>query len=106
MIKQFGILSLAILTLTLNALAQAPDSLVYAEGKIINAETKELITAKITYQSLPYGNRVGVINGSAFSFPMFDNEKYSISIDAPGFASVKYLLDPAEANADRKVVKD
>ncbi len=82
------------------------DSLIVAEGKILNATTKEPITARIMYHSLPYGNKVGVINSSTFSFPLFDGEKYSISVEAPGFAPVKYMLDPAEANADRKVIKD
>ena len=87
-------------------LAQAPDSLIYAEGKILNGATKEPITARITYQSLPYGNKVGVITNSAYSFPMFDNEKYAITVEAAGFAPAKYMLDPAEANTSMKVVKD
>lgn len=82
------------------------DTLVYAEGRVINAATKELIAAKITYESLPYGNKIGVLNNSAYSFPMFDNEKYSIVVEAPGFAPAKYMLDPAEANGERKVIKD
>ncbi len=86
--------------------AQTTDTLVYAQGKILNATTKEPITAKISYQSEPYANVVGSLNGSSFSFPLFEGEKYSITIEAPGFAPAKYLLDPAEANAERKVVKD
>src|SRR5687768_9413440 len=86
------------------AFAQNADSLIFAEGKVINAETKELIAARISYQSLPYGNKVGVINNSQYSFPMFDGEKYSITVEAPGFAPAKYMLDPAEANAG-KVIK-
>lgn len=85
---------------------QETDSLIYAEGKVINANTKELIAARITYQSLPYGNKVGVINNSTYSFPMFDGEKYSITVEAPGFSVVKYMLDPASANAEKKVLKD
>lgn len=86
--------------------AQAPDSLVVAEGKVINAATREPVSARIVYQSLPYGNRVGVINNSNYSFPMFDGEKYSITVEAQGFAPAKYMLDPAEANAEKKVIKD
>jgi OOP family OmpA-OmpF porin len=82
------------------------DSLVYAVGRIINSSTRELITARITYQSLPYGNKIGVINNSNYSFPMFDNEKYAIIVEANGFAPAKYMLDPASANAENKVVKD
>jgi outer membrane protein OmpA-like peptidoglycan-associated protein len=37
---------------------------------------------------------------------LFDKERYSITVEAAGFAPSKYLLDPAEANSDRKVVRD
>jgi OmpA-OmpF porin, OOP family len=82
------------------------DSLVYAEGKVIHATTKEPITARITYQSLPYGNKIGVINNSTYSFPMFDGEKYSITVEANGFSPAKYMLDPAQANEEMKLIKD
>jgi outer membrane protein OmpA-like peptidoglycan-associated protein len=88
-----------------NALAQATDSLITAEGRILNADTKEPVAAKITYQSLPYGNKVGVINNNNYSFPMFDKERYSITVEAPGFVTAKYMLDPAEASK-QKLVKD
>jgi outer membrane protein OmpA-like peptidoglycan-associated protein len=88
------------------SIAQPIDSLIYAEGKVFNAATKEPITARITYQSLPYGNRVGTLNNNVYSFPMFDNEKYAIIVEAPGFATAKYMLDPADADANRKVLKD
>jgi OmpA-OmpF porin, OOP family len=91
---------------TISSFAQVPDSLIVAEGKVINAATREPVAARITYQSLPYGNKIGVINNSAYSFPMFDGVKYSILVEASGFAPAKYMLDPAEANPDKKVVKD
>ncbi len=84
---------------------QDADSLIYAEGQIVNALTKEPVRAKITYQSLPYGNKVGVLNNNVYSFPMYDEVKYSIVVEAPGFDVAKYMLDPAEANGDKKVVK-
>jgi OmpA-OmpF porin, OOP family len=101
----FQLLS-ALLFVTVYSFAQVPDSLVVAEGKVFNAATKEPITARITYQSLPYGNKVGVINNSTYSFPMFDGEKYSIIVEASGFAPAKYMLDPATANTEKKVIKD
>ncbi len=91
---------------SLAALAQAGDSLIYAEGKIINADTREPISARIVYESLPFGNKIGIINNSAFSFPMFDSEKYSITVEAPGFAPAKYMLDPATANPEKRVIRD
>jgi OmpA-OmpF porin, OOP family len=82
------------------------DSLVMAEGKVYNAETKEPVVARITYQSLPYGSRIGIVNNSTFSFPLFDQERYSIVVEATGYSTVKYMLDPAEANAYNKIVRD
>lgn len=87
-------------------LGQDADTLIYAEGKVLNAATKEPITARITYQSLPYGNKIGVINNHNYSFPMFDNEKYSIIVEANGYAPAKYMLDPAQANENRRVIRD
>jgi OOP family OmpA-OmpF porin len=86
--------------------AQQKDTLVYAEGNIFNHTTKEPVTARISYESVPYGNKAGSLSGTKFSFPMYDNDKYSIIVEAPGFSPAKYLLDPATANAERKVVQD
>ncbi|MCZ8355339.1 MAG: OmpA family protein [Cyclobacteriaceae bacterium] len=89
------------------AFTQTADAnLVWAEGKIIHAVTKQPVEAKIIYQSLPYGNRVGSLSGSNYNFPFLDGEKYAIMVQAEGFEPIKLLLDPAEANADKKVVKD
>lgn len=89
-----------------SAFCQTTDTLIYAQGNIVNGVTKEPVVAKISYQSLPYGSKIGFISGSSFSFPLFDNEKYSITVEAAGFAPSKYLLDPAEAAADRKVIRN
>lgn len=86
--------------------AQTTDTLIYAQGKIINSVTKEAVDAKISYQSLPYGSKIGMLNGSSYRFPLFDKEKYSILVEAAGFAAAKYMLDPADANGDRIVIKD
>lgn len=94
------------LAFILPSFGQSADTLIYAVGKIFNAATKEPVEAKIAYQSLPYGNTVGILSGSTFQFPLFNNEKYAITITAPGFAPAKYMLDPAEANAERKVIRD
>lgn len=86
--------------------AQDRDSVVvFAEGKVYHAETREPITARITFQSLPYGSRIGVFTNSSYSFPMFEHERYSITVEADGFAPAKYLLDPGTANAENKVIQ-
>lgn len=82
---------------TASAFGQGQDSIIYAVGTVSNHTTKEAVSAKISYQSLPFGNIVGVLNGSEFSIPLYGNEKYSITVEAPGFAPAKYMLDPAAA---------
>lgn len=86
--------------------AQSQDSLIVAVGKIINRATKEPVQARISYQSLPYGNRIGILNNSNYSIPMFDKERYAIVVEANGFLPAKYMLDPAEADATGRLVKD
>src|SRR5260370_36041732 len=88
------------------ARGQENDTLIYAQGNIISASTKEPVVSKISYKSLTYGSKAGFLSGSAFNFPLFDNEKYELSVVAPGYAPAKYMLDPAEANSDRKVIKN
>ena len=90
---------------TLPATAQT-DTLVYATGKISSALTKEPIVASISYQSLPYGSIVGQLNGNTYRFPLYTQEKYEIKVEAPGFAAAKYMIDPAEANSERLIIKD
>jgi outer membrane protein OmpA-like peptidoglycan-associated protein len=92
--------------LAITAGAQQADSTVWAEGRVLNAETKEPVVARILYQSLPYGNKMGSANGSSYSFPFLDGEKYSITVQAEGFEPVKLMLDPAAANAERKVISN
>lgn len=87
------------------AFAQQADTLIYAEGKITSVATREPVAATISYQSLPYGNKVGLLKGTSFRFPLFDNERYEIMVEAPGFAPAKYMLDPGEAN-NRIVTRD
>jgi OOP family OmpA-OmpF porin len=99
------ILLVALVSVAFSASAQT-DSLIVAEGKVMHATTKEPISARITYMSLPYGNKIGVINNSAYSFPMFDGEKYSITVEASGYAPAKYMLDPSQANEEHKIIKD
>lgn len=103
--KPIGLI-IALVVLNTMAFAQQADTLVYAEGKIFNHESREPIKAQISYQSEPYGNIVGTLSGSSFSFPMYGKQKYSIIVEAPGYASSKYLLDPSAANGERKVVQD
>lgn len=100
------VISFLLILVSSFASAQIVDTLIYAEGKVTNKATKELVSATISYQSLPYGNTVGQLSGSTFRFPLFNNDRYEIMVEAPGYAVAKYMLDPKEANAERRVVRD
>lgn len=102
--KFFGLIFL--LAAAMPSRAQEADSLTYAEGTILSAETRQPVAARIIYKSLPYGNRIGIINGSKYEFAMFDNDKYSIEVTAAGYAPAKYMLDPADTNEYRRVIRD
>ena len=108
MAKHFFNLLTGLLAITSVCYSQGEldSALVYAEGNIVNAATKEPIKANVIYESQPYGNRIGTLNNTFYSFPMFDNEKYSITVQAEGFKPVKYLLDPGEANQFKRLIKD
>ncbi|HEV8512467.1 MAG TPA: OmpA family protein [Cyclobacteriaceae bacterium] len=95
-----------LLSLYFTAQSQESDTLIYAQGDITSATTKEPVVSKISYKSLPYGSKAGFLSGSNFKFPLFDNEKYELTVVAPGYAPSKYMLDPAEANTERKVIKN
>ena len=89
-----------------SAFAQEPDTLMYAQGNIVNGKTKEPITASVSYQSLPYGNVVGSLKGTSYRFPLFNSdERYEILVEAPGFAPAKYMIDPKDAK-DKIVTRD
>ena len=100
------VLFLVLFSCIASAVFAQADTLIYAQGNITSAATKEPVVARISYQSLPYGSKVGFFSGSSFSFPLFDNEKYSITVEASGYAPSKYILDPAEANDERKVLRN
>lgn len=95
----------AMITIATTSFAQS-DTVVVAEGKILNASTKEPIVAKISYQSLPFGNIVGSQNNSSYRIALYDNSRYSIIVEAVGFQTAKYMLDPSEANGELKLIKD
>jgi outer membrane protein OmpA-like peptidoglycan-associated protein len=101
--KRF-VLMMAVMSLGAHGtFGQSQDSLIYAEGKVLNHVTREAIAAKISYQSLPYGNIVGVMNGSEFSIPLYGKLSYQITVEAPGFAVAKYTLDPANAKGGKVI---
>jgi len=98
-----GTILLAFLISTIQVIGQVEDQTIYAEGKITNHNTKEAVAAKISYRSEPYGNIIGSLNGSEYSIPLYGNAKYTIIVEAPGFAASQVTLDPASANSGKVI---
>lgn len=68
-------------------LAQEIDTTTIAVvGKVIDENTKEPVEAKIKYESLPYGSKIGVFSGSEFNFSMLDGKDYIFKVEAEGYA--------------------
>jgi outer membrane protein OmpA-like peptidoglycan-associated protein len=99
-------IALASLLITSVCSAQEADTLIYAEGKVLNKATREPVKALISYQSLPYGNIVGQLTGTSYRFPFFSSDRYEITVEADGFAVARYMLDPAQAGTTKKVTQD
>lgn len=83
-----------ILGLSVTVYSQDQLSFVEVEGQIVDAETRESVKARVFYESLPYGNKVGVFNSSAFNFKMEEGKSYAITVKADGYAHSKKTYSP------------
>lgn len=61
-------------------------------GSVIDEKTKEPIEAKIKYESLPYGSKIGIFSGSDFSFNMLGGNDYLLIVDADGYTPHRETL--------------
>ncbi len=86
-----------------NLIARSADTTIVVMGKILDINTKEPVKARVYYKSLPYGNKVGLINNTEFSFSMFDSDHYSVQVDASGYEPAKYIIDPTEADENLRI---
>ncbi|MCG8385392.1 MAG: OmpA family protein [Cytophagales bacterium] len=73
------------------------ESPVTVNGKIIDRLTKDAVTGKIKYESLPYGSKIGVFRGDVFQFNMENGHDYSIAVEAEGYSTYFSTLKVAEA---------
>ncbi|MGK7391211.1 MAG: OmpA family protein [Candidatus Cyclobacteriaceae bacterium M2_1C_046] len=67
-------------------LAQNAEEKWSVEGAIVNATTKDPVSAKIVYESLPYGSNIGILEGESFSFFIPKEMEYQIRIEAEGYS--------------------
>ena len=66
-------------------------------GKIVDKFSEEPITSKIYYESLPYGSKIGVFRGDAFSFKLEGGAEYSIKVEAEGYSTYYGKVKPDDA---------
>jgi OOP family OmpA-OmpF porin len=78
-------------------LAQEVQKFIEVEGVIMDAETNTIVKSRIFYESLPYGNKVGVFNSETFAFKMEEGKSYSISIKADGYSTTNKKYEPSMA---------
>jgi OmpA-OmpF porin, OOP family len=76
-----------LLALTVNAFAQdEPSKMISVKGTVVDASSKAPVLAKIKYESLPYGSKIGVFSGDAFTFSMEDGNDYLLVVQADGYS--------------------
>ncbi len=76
---------------------------VLVTGIIIDAETKEPVKARVYYESLPYGSKVGLFNNTAFEFRMQDGDAYDLTLKSQGYLPLNVKLSTSEADSARAI---
>lgn len=70
---------------------EIPDSLIQIQGVVQDVQTKQPITATLTYQLLPFKNNVGIANTDAetgtYSVYMIEGREYNLEASSPGYLS-------------------
>lgn len=87
-----------------------PDPVALVMGRVLNAKTKEPITARITYQFLPEGTEAGIANSNpgdgGYKIILPYGKKYAFLASAPGFISVNENIDMSNLKSYEEINKD
>ena len=91
--------------------AQSSDtSFVVFNGKVIDADTKEPVTANVSFESMPYGSDIGNIISNAadgtFNFYMRKDQKYSLRVKAEGFFAFVEIYDVNESSNNGMIARE
>lgn len=81
---------------------EGADAVISVDGKIIDKFSEEAIVGRIYYESLPYGNKVGVFRSDVFSFKLENRADYSLKIEAEGYFT--YYKKVKAEHADNGVI--
>lgn len=74
------------------------DNVVTVKAKIIDTNTKEPLSSKIKYESLPYGSKIGVLSGDNFTFHMEGGNDYTIVVQCDGYSTYSETIKVSQAS--------
>ncbi len=81
-----------------------PDSLIRIHGIVKDVQTKQPISAVLTYQLLPFKNNVGIANTEAesggYSLYMIAGREYNLQASSPGYLSHNEHIVVSDVNED------
>jgi outer membrane protein OmpA-like peptidoglycan-associated protein len=87
----------------ISTLSYGQNNPVLVTGIIIDSETKEPVKARVYYESLPYGSKVGLFNNTAFEFKMEDGDAYELTMKSQGYLPLNIKVSSAEADSTRSI---
>jgi len=76
---------------------------VLVTGIVIDSETKESVKARVYYESLPYGSKVGLFNNTAFEFKMEDGDVYELTLKSQGYLPMNVKINANDADSVRAI---
>jgi len=76
---------------------------VLVTGIVIDSETKEPVKARVYYESLPYGSKVGLFNNTAFEFTMEGGDAYELTLKSQGYLPMNVKINANDADSTRAI---
>ncbi len=86
------------------------DSLIRVEGFVLSADTKEPLTARITYKMLPYGSITGVFSfdneDGSFAFTIPPGGDYQLEVSVEGYRPASEIITQQEETTENgKIIR-
>ncbi len=89
----------------LQSSASVLDTLI-VDCKVKDSETKLPLKAKVKYESLPFGSKLGLRNDSTVSFVMLSEEKFTIEVKADGYIPKTITLNYDDYIGAGKIIEE
>lgn len=71
-----------------------------------DADTKKPVKARLTYESQPYGNKLGIRNDSTVSFIMLNEEQFNIDVSADGYIPQSLSLNYEDYKGAGSIIEE